>query len=118
MMMVSEAQRRQRSSALGKANHVRTRRAEIKRQLHAFELELEDLLNDPPPEVEKATIGEVLEWLPGIGHWRSQRILSTGYGSPGVGRMVPICNLSYASKDRIVRRYEEIRPNSYGRLAA
>jgi hypothetical protein len=118
MVMVSDAQKEQRNHALKRANGVRSRRAEIKRQLHAREIELEDLLADPPPEILRATIGEVLEWCPGIGKWRSQRILASGIGNPGVGRMVPVAMLSSASKGRVLARYEEIRPGSYGHLAA
>jgi hypothetical protein len=118
MMMVSEKQREQRERALQLANHVRQARAEIKRQLNASELTFEQLLEDPPPEVLTASVGEVLLWLPGIGPWRSQRILAKGPGNPGVGRTVEIGHLSRVSKGRLVERYYEIRPNSYTHLAA
>lgn len=113
MVTVSEAQAQQRDRALKSANSVRTQRAELKRQLHAHERELADLLADPPACIRKATIGEVLEWLPGIGKWRAQRILAAGMGSPGVGPRVPVFCLSEASKARIVARHEEIRPFRY-----
>jgi hypothetical protein len=112
-MMLTEQQLTQRTNALHSANRVRTRRAEIKRDLASGDLLLAELLEDPPREVLKATIGEVLEWMPGIGHWRAKRILAPGTGAPGVGRDLAIGHLSPASKRRIVMRYEEIRPWRY-----
>lgn len=118
MMMVTEAQRQQRREALLRANKVRTARAEIKRQLADCEVTLAELLDDPPPAILNAPIGDVLEWAPGIGRWRSGRILAAGTGSPGVGRMVHIEHLSDASKGRILARYEEWVPFRYAPAVA
>jgi hypothetical protein len=111
--MMTEAQVQQRRQALRQANTVRTQRAEIKRRLAEGELTLAQLLSDPPPAVCNATIGEVLEWAPGIGEWRSKRILGGGQGSPGVGRTVHVEHLSEASKSRILARFEEWVPLRY-----
>lgn len=116
MMVTQEELHDQRREALRRANKVRSARAEIKRQLAAGEVTLAQLLSDPPPAIYSATIGTVLEWVPGIGHWRSGRILATGHGSPGVGRGVHVDCLSQASKDRILVRLEEWVPYRYGRI--
>lgn len=114
---MTEQQLGQRREALLKANTVRTSRAEIKRQLLEGELTFAELLEDPPRAVLNAQIGDVLEWLPGIGKWRTQRILAPGPGAPGVGRMVLIEHLSPATKERILSRYEEWVPYRYAPAA-
>jgi hypothetical protein len=83
-MVMTEQQLGQRREALLKANGVRTARAEIKRQLAEGEITLELLLQEPPDAIHNASLGEVLEWAPGIGKWRSGRILAAGPGAPGV----------------------------------
>lgn len=117
-MQLTVAQRQQRQTALTRANSVRTQRAEIKRELASGELSLAALLNDPPEVILNASIGDVLEWLPGIGRWRCQRILSPGAGSPGVGRMVAVAHLSAASKARILTRFEQHAPLRRLRIVA
>jgi hypothetical protein len=112
-MMVEDARKEQRQKALGRANTVRTKRAEIKRQMAEGELTLAELLYDPPAEVRNAEIGQVLEWAPGIGKYRASRILAGGPGSPGCGRMVHIENLSQATRERILDRLEEWVPYRY-----
>jgi hypothetical protein len=106
-------QRAQRREALQRANRVRSQRAGIKRQLADGELTFAELLAEPPTAIRTATIGSVLEWVPGIGHWRAGRILAQGPGSPGVGRGVLMGHLSEASKRRILARYETYVPFRY-----
>jgi hypothetical protein len=81
-------------------------RAGIKRELADGACTLAELLLDPPAVILKAPIGEVLEWVPGVGPWRCGRILAAGPGSPGVGRMLHVEHLSNASKQRILTRFE------------
>lgn len=108
----------QRRDALRRANRVRSDRAAIKRQLAAGELRLDALLIEPPDAIAGATIGVVLEWVPGIGHWRAGRILATGPGSPGVNRGVPLEHLSDASKERIIARFHEWVPFRYSQIGS
>lgn len=116
--MMTQEQLQQRRDALQRANGVRTARAEIKRQLAEGEVTLRELLEDPPSPIHNAPIGAVLEWVPGIGHWRAGRILASGPGSPGVGRGIHVGHLSDASKGRILARFEEYVPFRYANLAA
>lgn len=117
MVMLDQQQLEQRRDALLRANRVRSERAEIKRRLAAGEVTLTELLDDPPPAIATATIGSVLEWVPGIGHWRAGRILAAGPGSPGVTRGVPVCKLSDTSRVRIRTRYEQWVPFRYAPTA-
>jgi hypothetical protein len=110
---VLQEQQQQRREALQRANQVRSQRAEIKRQLVDGELTFAELLASPPLAIHTATIGTVLEWVPGIGHWRAGRILAGGPGSPGVGRGVLMASLSDGSKNRILVRYETWVPFRY-----
>jgi hypothetical protein len=112
-MMLTEARTEQRRDALRNANKVRVERAEVKRQLVDGELSFEALLSDPPTAVLNVPIGVVLEWAPGIGRWRSNRILASERGGPIVGRMVHLENISEATKARILARYERWVPLRY-----
>src|SRR4051812_50192010 len=85
VMMVLQEQQQQRREALQRANQVRSQRAEIKRQLVDGELTFAELLASPPLAIHTATIGTVLEWVPGIGHWRGGRVLGGGPRPPGGG---------------------------------
>lgn len=113
---MTEQELAQRREALQRANRVRSARAEIKRQLAEGELSLGELLHEPPDAIRSATIGTVLEWVPGIGHWRAGRILASGTGSPGVGRGVQVDRLSEASKERILVRFDEWVPFRYSHI--
>ena len=97
-----EAVREQRTRALDRANEVRTRRKEIKEELASRELELAELITAPPAEVESAKVGDVLEWMPGIGRTRVKKILA----DTGVGPGVLMGHLSYATRMRICSRLE------------
>lgn len=81
------------------------------------EVTLGELLEDPPPAIASATIGNLLEWVPGIGHWRAGRILAAGPGSPGVTRGVLVGQLSDASRRRISARYHQWVPFRYAPTA-
>jgi hypothetical protein len=105
-MVMTEQQLGQRRNALGKANRVRSDRAEIKRQLVEGEITFDALLAHPPDAIVHATIGEVLLWAPGIGKWRKQRIL----GQVAIPHTVKIESLSERSKARLAESYEEWVP--------
>jgi hypothetical protein len=103
-MMQTEARIQQRQTALQEANRIRSARKAIKAQLASGELELAELIMDPPDEVLTATIGEVLLWQPGIGTFRASKILAGGPSSPGVGRGVKMEYLSDSTRRRLRER--------------
>lgn len=108
--MVGHDRVQQRERALQEANRVRTQRATIKRQLAAGEVDLTELVLEPPEEIYTVKIGSLLEWAPGIGPFRASKILMGGYGSPGVGRNVKVEHLSHSTRRRIVERIELTHP--------
>lgn len=110
MMVGQEARVQQRERALQEANRVRMRRADIKRQLSTGEVELAGLVMEPPEEIYTVKIGSLLEWAPGIGPFRSSKILMGGYGAPGVGRNVKLEHLSHSTRQRICKRIELTHP--------
>lgn len=101
-----EAVRDQRKAALGRANEVRTARKEIKEQLAHGELELAELIQHPPEEVETAELGDVLMWMPGIGRTRVRKIVADS----SVTRNVLMGHLSYATRLRISASLEAHSP--------
>lgn len=75
-MPVAEAERLEQSmEALGRANRIRCGRAEIKRQLHAGDRTMLDLLFDPPEEVQNALVTELLGALPRFGPFRVDKVM-------------------------------------------
>ena len=68
--------REQRLRALEQANEVRTARAKLKKELASGEIELVQILADPPACVRTARIRDVLLVVPKIGSVRAGRILA------------------------------------------
>jgi len=68
--------REQRLRALAQANEVRTARAELKKGLASGQIELVEVLADPPPWARTARVRDLLLVLPRIGSVRAGRILS------------------------------------------
>lgn len=108
-MMETDAKVAQRERALAEANRIRAERKKIKERLALGELELAELILDPPDEILTAEIGKVLEWAPGIGRFRAGKILSNGY-TPIVGRAVKMEHLSPSTRQRLVSRVELTTP--------
>lgn len=73
---VPQRDRQQRMSALEKANHVRTWRAERKRNLALGIEEARDLLADPAPEAETWKVVEVLTAMRMVGKVRANQTLT------------------------------------------
>ncbi len=68
--------REQRLRALERANEVRTARSKLKQQLASGEIELVQILADPPACVRTARVRDVLLVVPKIGSARAGRILA------------------------------------------
>lgn len=64
-----------RRAALAQANLVRQERAAIKQALRGGELQIAELLADPPPSLASARLATVLAAAPGYGEVRVARLL-------------------------------------------
>jgi hypothetical protein len=68
--------------ALQRANEIRTRRAQLKRDLKAGRHSIQSLLLDPPDWVETAKVFDMLLAVPKYGRVKVNKILSTCRISP------------------------------------
>ena len=65
----------QRMDALARANQIRTRRAQLKRDLKSGRLSIQALLQDPPEYVETAKVFDMLLAVPKYGRVKVNKIL-------------------------------------------
>ncbi|HVS28367.1 MAG TPA: integration host factor, actinobacterial type [Solirubrobacteraceae bacterium] len=65
----------QRMDALQRANHIRTRRAQLKRDLKARRHSIEKLLLDPPEWTETAKVFDMLLAVPKYGRVKVNKLL-------------------------------------------
>ena len=72
----------QRMDALSRANQIRTRRAQLKRDLKAGRQSIHDLLLEPPEYIETAKVFDMLLAVPKYGRVKANRILNQCRISP------------------------------------
>src|SRR5438477_8115441 len=72
----------QRMDALKRANDIRTRRAQLKRDLKAGRHSIHKLLMDPPEYVETAKVFDMLLAVPKYGRVKVNKVLTTCRISP------------------------------------
>jgi hypothetical protein len=72
----------QRMEALKRANDIRSRRAQLKRDLKAGKVRIQTLLMDPPQYVLTAKVFDMLLAVPKYGRVKTNRILNTCRISP------------------------------------
>jgi hypothetical protein len=72
----------QRMDALGKANAIRTRRAQLKRDLKAGRTSIHKLLLQPPEWVETAKVFDMLLAVPKYGRVKANKVLNQCRISP------------------------------------
>ena len=72
----------QRMDALQRANQIRTRRAQLKRDLKAGRVSIQDLLKKPPEYLETAKVFDMLLAVPKYGRVKVNKILVTCRISP------------------------------------
>ena len=72
----------QRMDALKRANDVRTRRAQLKRDLKAGRTQIHGLLLDPPEYLQTAKVFDLLQAVPKYGRVKVNRILNQCRISP------------------------------------
>lgn len=72
----------QRMEALQRANDIRTRRAQLKRDLKGGRTTIQQLLLDPPAYVETAKVFDMLLAVPKYGRVKANRVLTQCRISP------------------------------------
>ena len=72
----------QRMDALNRANEVRTKRAQLKRDLKAGRVSIIAILVDPPAEVETAKVLDMLLSVPKVGRVKAGKVLQQCRVSP------------------------------------
>lgn len=72
----------QRMEALGKANEIRSARAQLKRDLKAGRISIQQLLLEPPQYVETAKVFDMMLAVPKYGRVKVNKILQTCRISP------------------------------------
>ncbi|HEX5308173.1 MAG TPA: integration host factor, actinobacterial type [Solirubrobacteraceae bacterium] len=72
----------QRMDALSRANHIRTQRAQLKRDLKAGRLSIHTLLLKPPEYLETAKVFDMMLAVPKYGRVKVNKILTTCRISP------------------------------------
>src|SRR3954447_7163223 len=72
----------QRMDALQRANEIRTRRAQLKRDLKAGRVSIHTLLLEPPDWIETAKVLDMLLAVPKYGRVKANKILTTCRSSP------------------------------------
>ncbi len=66
----------QRMEALKRANHIRVRRAQLKKDLKDGRVRVEAVLADPPDYVETAKVFDILMAVPKFGRVKAARFLN------------------------------------------
>jgi hypothetical protein len=66
----------QRMDALARANEIRVRRAQLKRDLKSGVVQIEEILADPPDYVGTAKVFDVLLAVPKFGRVKASRFLN------------------------------------------
>ena len=67
----------QRMEALKRANDIRVRRAQLKKDLKDGRAQIEDILLDPPEWVETAKVFDMLMAVPKLGRVKAARLLNS-----------------------------------------
>ena len=67
----------QRMDALRRANDIRVRRAQLKKDLKDGRVQVEQILHDPPAYVETAKVFDILMAVPKFGRVKAARFLNT-----------------------------------------
>lgn len=89
----------QRLDALGRANVVRTRRAQLKRDLKAGRTSIHTLLLEPPEYIETAKVFDMLLAVPKYGRVKVNKVLTQCRISPSK----TIGGLSERQRDELVK---------------
>lgn len=94
----------QRMEALGRANHVRTKRAALKRDLKARRKLVDQVLLNPPEYIEDMKVFDLMLAVPQYGRTRITKLFRTCQISPSK----TVDGLSHRQRDELIfrmRRY-------------
>lgn len=72
----------QRMDALNRANEIRTKRAQLKRDLKAGRAAIHELLQEPPSYIETAKVFDLLLAVPKYGRVKANKVLTQCRISP------------------------------------
>lgn len=72
----------QRMEALQRANDVRSKRAELKREIKAGKADLGELLVEPPEFLETAKVFDLMMAMPKVGRVKANKVLQRTRTSP------------------------------------
>lgn len=75
MLPAPERSLAQRMEALEKANEIRTRRAQMKRDLKGYRLRVHDVLLEPPVWAETMKVFDLLLAVPKVGRVKTNKVL-------------------------------------------
>ena len=89
----------QRMEALQRANDIRTRRAQLKRDLKGGRVSIHQLLLEPPTYVETAKVFDMMLAVPKYGRVKVNKVLTTCRISPSK----TICGLSERQRNELVQ---------------
>jgi hypothetical protein len=95
-----ERRRGQRRAALRKANEVRVGRAQLKRDLAAGRVDIEEILARPPEGAKTARVRELLLAVPGLGPARISRLQVCC----GISESRTVDTLSERQRSELIRR--------------
>ena len=96
--MAPERSLSQRMDALRRANEIRTRRAQLKRDLKAGRASIHGLLLEPPEYLQTAKVFDLLLAVPKYGRVKANRILTQCRISPSK----PLGGLSERQRNELV----------------
>lgn len=90
----------QSMQALERANEVRLKQADLRRQVKAGQVDPRDLLGDVPDVLERVKIGVFLTWCPRVGDQKAGEILRGDLRHP-ISPTLPLGRLSERTRLRL-----------------
>jgi hypothetical protein len=91
----------QRMEALSRANEIRVRRAQLKKDLKTGRVQVEDILRDPPDYVGTAKVFDMLMAVPKFGRVKAARFLN----QCRISQSKTVAGLSDRQRDELVNLF-------------
>jgi hypothetical protein len=109
----------QKYEALGRANNVRTLRAQLLRKVQGGDVAAADVLRDPPWFMQDVRVFELLEAMPYVGRTTTRRLNAKGMQQwPGVNLLAPLGELTERQRQWLIEQIPVLGRNETGRAAA
>jgi hypothetical protein len=106
--METDTRYQQRMGALEEANFIRFSRSQLKRNLRAGNVELADLIEDPPDYIKTMQLLKLILAAPGIGIVRARKILG-----PNISPQRSVGDLTPRQRSMVVAHIQMIRRGWY-----